>query len=97
MRTISVSAAKNQLSALLREVRAGRTITITDRGIPVAQLSPVGPSRGISPGAVELAQQGLLTLPARAPSTRWLDPDRPDLERGRSAVQELVKERAGDR
>ena len=97
MRISSVSVAKNQLSALLREVRAGRTITITDRGIPVAQLSPIGPTRGITAAATELAQQGLLTLPARAPSTKWLDPDRPDLERGRSAVQELIKDRAGDR
>jgi prevent-host-death family protein len=97
MRTISVSVAKNQLSALLREVRAGRTITITDRGIPVAQLSPIGPGRGIPAGAVELAQQGLLTLPARAPSARWLDPDRSSLKRGSSAVSELLDERAGDR
>jgi len=36
MKTVSVSDAKNGLSALLREVRGGATIVITDRGVPIA-------------------------------------------------------------
>jgi prevent-host-death family protein len=40
MRTASISEAKNKLSALLDRVRAGETILILDRGIPVAQLGP---------------------------------------------------------
>ncbi len=41
MRTASVSETKAKLSALLELVRAGETITITDRGRPVALLEPV--------------------------------------------------------
>ena len=36
--------AADELSALLREVRLGREIVITDRGEPVARLTP--PARG---------------------------------------------------
>lgn len=41
MKRASVTAAKNGLSALLDRVRHGETILIEDRGIPVAQLTPV--------------------------------------------------------
>lgn len=44
MASASISEAKAKLSALLDRVRAGETVTITDRGVPVAQLTPL-PSR----------------------------------------------------
>jgi prevent-host-death family protein len=97
MRSVPISTAKNQLSALLLEVRAGATITITDRGVPIARLSPPSPTRGIPAVALDLAQQGLLTLPERAPGVRWLDLERPTLKAGASAVQFLLEERAGGR
>ena len=44
MRTISSTAAKAQLNALLAEVeRTGSPVTITSRGRPVAVLTPVRP------------------------------------------------------
>lgn len=45
MPTASISEAKAKLSALLDRVRAGETVTITDRGVPVAQIVPL-PERG---------------------------------------------------
>jgi prevent-host-death family protein len=94
MKGVSISAAKNNLSALVRTVRAGGTITITDRGIPVARL--VGPARGkgIPAGAVELAQRGVLMLPESEPSTQWAKGlPRPRLKRGTSALKALLEER----
>ena len=44
MTIASISEAKAKLSALLDRVRTGETITITDRGVPVAQLKPVAPA-----------------------------------------------------
>lgn len=41
MKTVSISVAKNQLSAYVDLVRAGETVTITDRGTPVARLVPL--------------------------------------------------------
>lgn len=93
MKTISVSAAKNGLSALLREVRRGRSVTITDRGVPVATLSPPIGSRGMSPRILDLARRGIITLPKRPPSTDWLDLPLPELKNGASVVAALLEER----
>ena len=46
MRTAGVREARQNLSALLDEVRKGREILITERGRPVARLVPVDRSRG---------------------------------------------------
>jgi prevent-host-death family protein len=40
MRRATITEAKNGLSALIDRVRAGETILITDRGVPVARLEP---------------------------------------------------------
>jgi len=40
MRTAGIREVRQNLSALLREVRKGREIVITDRGEPVARLLP---------------------------------------------------------
>ena len=46
MRTAGVREARQNLSALLDEVRKGREIVITERGRPVAKLVPPDPPRG---------------------------------------------------
>lgn len=93
MKTISVSAAKNGLSALLREVRRGRSITITDRGVPVATLSPPVTSKGLPPRVLELARRGIVKLPTRPLSLEWLNLPRPKLKNGASVVAALLEER----
>jgi prevent-host-death family protein len=40
MKTVSASDANRHFSSLLREVAAGKTITIASRSRPVATLSP---------------------------------------------------------
>ena len=97
MRSVSVSDAKNNLSALLREIRGGATIIITDRGVPVARLVSPTSHRGISPAAVELARQGRLLLPQRQPGTKWLDLPRPRAKGKASALAALLDERARGR
>ena len=97
MKSVSVSSAKNNLSALLREVREGRSITITDRGTVVARLVPPPPTRGISPQAIDLAQRGLLVLPGKPPSTDWARGPRPSVKGGTSAVDALLEDRDADR
>lgn len=41
MERVSVRDLKNQLSAYLRRVQTGTRVLVTDRGTPVAELSPV--------------------------------------------------------
>jgi prevent-host-death family protein len=43
MKTFSVMEAQHNLAVLLREVEAGRELTITRRRKPVARLAPVPP------------------------------------------------------
>ena len=97
MRTVSVSEAKNSLSALLREIRGGATVVITDRGVPVARLLPTLSGRGLPASAIDLAQQGRLILPERQPNTRWLDEPLPRPRAAASAVQALLDERESAR
>ncbi|WP_027882633.1 type II toxin-antitoxin system Phd/YefM family antitoxin [Meiothermus rufus] len=58
MRTVSVSEAKNQLSALLDRVKAGEEALILERGVPVARLSPV--AGGSGEGLALLERKGLV-------------------------------------
>jgi prevent-host-death family protein len=46
MRTAGVRQARQNLSALLDEVRKGREVVITERGRPVAKLVPPDRPRG---------------------------------------------------
>lgn len=96
MKSVSVSVAKNTLSALLRRVTAGTAITITDRGTPVARLVPPATQvRGIPPRFLELAERGLVKLPEREPRSGWDQdlPSSPRLKKGASAVEALLEER----
>lgn len=94
MKIASVSSAKNNLSALLQAVRAGQSVLITDRGIPVARLEPVGAS-GAGGAALEALVRSGVVGPARRPlsaeALRRLD--RPALAAGVSAADALVAER----
>jgi len=100
MKSVSVSVAKNTLSALLRKVAAGTPITITDRGTPVARLvPPAAQVRGIPARFLELAGRGVVKLPEREPCANWDDdlPAPPRLAKGVSAVEVLLKERRSGR
>ena len=44
-RTITQRQLRNDSGAVLREVQAGHTITVTRNGVPVAELRPVSPRR----------------------------------------------------
>ena len=46
MKTPSISQTKNQLSALIVQVRQGKSIVITDHDRPVAKLVPVQAEKG---------------------------------------------------
>ncbi len=58
MRSVSVSKAKTLLSRILGWVRAGETVYILDRGVPVARLEAVA---GACPDALRaLERSGLV-------------------------------------
>jgi prevent-host-death family protein len=91
MKRASITAAKNQFSALLDRVRHGETVVIEDRGIPVAQLSPVA-ARSAAGDAGQLARlerQGIVR-PAASPGAAKLPATSPPRPRKPVTLSQLV-------
>jgi len=94
----SISEAKNALSALLDRVKNGQTITIEDRGVPVARLEPVVSARGDQTGrAARLERQGVVRRPAAAVDKSLLRTRPPAARRGRRASEAILAERRDGR
>jgi prevent-host-death family protein len=98
MKPVSVSEAKARLSALLDRVKAGETITITDRGVPVAQLVPLDGAGEVDWEArlASLERRGLITRPKKKPDLRWLL-ERPLPKSRESVLEALLEERRESR
>lgn len=92
MRTVSVTQAKNTLSSLLRCVRAGETVLITDRGEPVATLQPAQPVAD-DERIARLERAGLIRPPRKAPTRKLLEKPPPRLRSGTSVLEALLEER----
>ena len=60
---VGTKTLKNRLSHYLRRVRAGQTVTVTDRGVPIAELRSVVPAASREAEALRrLVEEGLLSL-----------------------------------
>lgn len=60
-----MSQLKSQLSAHLREVKAGETILILDRNKPVARLERIEPQAPGTDALTRLVRDGLVKPPSR--------------------------------
>ncbi len=93
-----MTEAKNGLSALLAEVKAGETVVIVDRGIPVARLEGVAALRDDADGRVaRLERAGVLRVGRCDRSLAILAQEPPRPANGASAVAALLEERSGTR
>jgi prevent-host-death family protein len=89
-RTTAVAELKAQLSRILRRVKAGEEILVTERGVPIARILPVSGAAGEDESLRELEREGLLRLGSgRLPKAFWKLP-RPRDPQGlvRRAVQQ---------
>jgi prevent-host-death family protein len=92
MKTASISATKNQLSALLERVRQGETILITDHDRPVAKLVPIGTESGSeTPGQISALERQGIVRRGHGKKCRLTPPPKPAT--GTSAVAALLEER----
>jgi prevent-host-death family protein len=93
MRTATITEAKNGLSALIDHVRAGESVVITDRGVPVARLEPMAAYPDAEGRLARLERAGVIRRgrgPVRLDSLRR---PAPKLRDGTSAVDALLEER----
>ena len=95
MRRASITEVKNQLSALIDEVRNGDTVLILDRGRPVARLeSAVAGSESDADGRIaRLERQGLVRRGAIPQGKPRLPKRLPRAKDGASLLKALLEER----
>jgi prevent-host-death family protein len=93
MKIASITETKAKLSALLDLVRQGETVTIVDRGRPVARLVPaVGPDAGDDEARLRrLERAGLIRRGRGGPASEILLSPPP--RAGASVVEALLEER----
>lgn len=73
MSTVGVRELKNRLTRYLRQTKQGQEVVVTERGKPIALLTPIRsakPSASLEARLAQLAAQGLLTCPTRRPLKR---------------------------
>lgn len=98
MRTMGIRELKNRLSEVVRAVKAGEHVLVTDRGAVVAELVPPGRLRGdpgVPPGLARLAERGAARL--GAPHDPSLYRGLPPLKQAPSSVARLLDEERGSR
>ncbi|MGH2382065.1 MAG: type II toxin-antitoxin system Phd/YefM family antitoxin [Candidatus Limnocylindria bacterium] len=93
MKTASVTEAKNQLSSLLDRVRAGESVLILDRGVPVARLGPVTGETDADARFTRLERAGLVRSGTRPPPLELLRTPGPRVSAGVSVVDAVIEER----
>lgn len=65
--TYSLYDAKARLSEIVRKVREGRTITLTYRGRPVAEVRPIEPQQQTLEERLRYLEETGQLVPARGP------------------------------
>lgn len=98
MKTVGVRELKNRLSEYLREVRAGESVLVTDRGEVVAEFSPPGHGQidaSIPAGLRALARRGVVTL--GSPGDAGLYEALPRKRPGKRRAAQLLDDERGSR
>jgi prevent-host-death family protein len=73
MSTVGIKELKNRRTHYIRRTKQGEEIVVTERGKPVAVLTPIRAERQVGTVEVKLARlavRGMVTLPTRKPMKR---------------------------
>jgi prevent-host-death family protein len=81
---------KVRLGTYLRRVREGRTLLVTDRGQPVAELRPIGMEAEVDAILAKLEAVGAIARPTK----KHVAPFRPIESRGEAAAMAVIEDRA---
>lgn len=97
MRRAGIAEAKNSLSALLAEVKGGKSVVIEDRGVPVARLEPLAAAEDGEGRLARLVRSGIAAAPRKKLPAAILAKRPPRPTRRVSASARLVEERGSGR
>jgi prevent-host-death family protein len=90
----TITEAKNGLSALIDQVRAGESVLIMDRGTPVARLeSAISASPDAEGRIARLERAGAVRAASKPPVMELLSTSPPSMRGAASAVAALIDER----
>lgn len=94
MRVATVTETKNRLSALIDQVRAGETVLIVDRGVPVARIeSAAALTDDVNGRLARLQRTGAIRAAEGEPPLELLREEPPRPKGKASAVSALLAER----
>jgi prevent-host-death family protein len=88
----AVNPTTQHFSKAIRAVRGGKEVILTERGRPVAIITPVREERSEEAALKAMADEGLITLPSRqrpTPAPRW----RPVSIKGKPLSQTIIEDR----
>ena len=88
-RVVGARELKTRLGTYLRRVREGRTVLVTDRGEPIAELRPLPRDTSVSAALLKLSSQRAVTLPVRKSMAAF----RPIQSRGRALSEAVLDDR----
>lgn len=89
-KTVGARELKTRLGSYLRQVREGKTLIVTDRGEPIAELRPISSqSSGEKATLEKLAALGIVTRCNKSPLANL----RPVLSTGPSVADAVVEDR----
>jgi prevent-host-death family protein len=89
---IGLREANQRFSQTIKAVRAGKEVILTDRGHPIAVITPIKDKGDRETMLQTMAEQGLITLAARKgpmPTPRW----RPVKVKGKPVSQTIIDDR----
>ncbi|MCP4593148.1 MAG: type II toxin-antitoxin system Phd/YefM family antitoxin [bacterium] len=78
MKTTGIAEIKAHLSEYLKAVKAGEEVLVTERGVPIARLTPLPPATASVAGLEELERAGLLRRPTRGLPAEFWEQSRPE-------------------
>jgi prevent-host-death family protein len=89
---LGLREANQRFSQTIKAVRAGKEVILTDRGRPIAVITPIADKGGREAMLRTMAEQGLIRLAARKgpmPTPRW----RPVKVKGTPVSQTIIDDR----
>lgn len=94
MGTATITEVKNGLSALIDRVKAGESIVVTDRGVPVAVIEPMSARVDVDDRLARLERAGIIKRGTAPPPLDLMRSPGPTPRGGGNiAVEYLLEER----